>query len=298
MKIIAVAQINQLTKVIKYFQNKKKIKSKNHKNLININYKLNLIYLVYIPRDKQNNIEKILYEIYESFLYPLNISELLNYLSTKYNSILESGFKDGLKLDKDTEKELLHKICLEGIPFFILEKIKFSVKNFEGSISEQPMLLAHPSGIKNNDLINYLESYSIEQLVKNDYFFVDKKIYYQIDEYKIFDEFKYLYAEGYFDDISLKFPQRKDFIFKFNLNFFNKTKHLQINELCKFIYYLPFELNSKFANLSLQINDYAMVSFFKENYGTIKMNIDSSLENDTGKKLTAIIPIFSRDLEV
>lgn len=203
-----------------------------------------------------------------------------------------------MKLDKSTERDLIHKICLEGIPFYILEKIKFAVKNFEGSISEQPMLLAHPSGIKKKELISYLESSSIDSLIKNDYFFADKKLYEEIDEYRIFDEFKYLYAEGYFEDISLKIPTRSDFLFKFNLNFFDKTKHKQINEICKLIYYLPFELNSKLANLSLQTNDYAMVSFFKENFGSIKMNIDSSLDNDTGKKLTAIIPIFSRELEV
>ena len=187
---------------------------------------------------------------------------------------------------------MIHKICLEGIPFYIVDKIKNHIKKYEESISEQPMLLAHPSGVKNLDLINFIDSKNIEFLVNQNYFSVDKKIYYQIDE------FKYLYSEGYFEDISIKIPHRKDLIYKFNLNYFKNSKHKQLSELCNLIYFLPFELNSKHPNLSLQTNDYLIASYFQETSGSIKMNIDSSFDNDTGKKITIIIPIFSRDLEV
>jgi len=254
--------------------------------------------LVYIPREKQNNIEKILYEIYESFLFPLNLNELLEYLNNKFQKIATAGFKDGMKLDEESEKELIHKLCLEGIPFYIFEKIKTLIKKYEESISEQPMLLAHPSGILNKDLINYLNPSLISDLVQKNYFYKDEKLYYDIDEYKLFDEFKYLYSEGYFEDISLKVEGRKDLIYKYNVNFFKNTKHKQINDFSNLLYCLPFELNSKLPNLSLQTNDYILISFFRENHSHIKKNIDSSFYNDTGKKVTVIIPIFSRDLEV
>lgn len=209
-----------------------------------------------------------------------------------------NGFKDGLKLDEKSEKELIHKLCLEGIPFYIFEKIKISIKKYEESISEQPMLLAHPSGISNKDYLNFLNPSLMCDLVEKHYFKKDEKLYHYIDEYKLYDEFQYLNSEGYFEDISLKIEGRKDFIFKYNLNFFNDTKHKQINDFSNFLYCLPYELNSKFPNLSLQTNDYVLISYFRENYSYIKKNIDSSFTNDSGKKITAIIPIFSRDLEV
>jgi len=226
------------------------------------------------------------------------MNELIEYLSNKFEKITKSGFRDGLNLDEDSERELIHKLCLEGVPFYILEKIKSAMKKFEESISEQPMLLAHPSGIKNNDLIQILESYLISNLVEKNYFIKDKKLYYNIDEYKLYDEFKYLYSEGYFEDISQKVQTRNDFIYKYNLNFFKKSKHQQISEFSNWIYYLPFELNSKLPNLSLQTNDYVIISYFRENYSQINSNIDSSFINDTGKKITVIMPIFPRDLEV
>jgi len=226
------------------------------------------------------------------------MSELIEYLTNKFDKILKSGIKDGLKLGDDSEKELIHKLCLEGIPFYILEKIKNSIKKFEVSISEQPMLLAHPSGILNKELINYLESNLISKLVEVNFFFKDEKLYENIDEYKLFDEFKYLYSEGYFEDNSFKDSGRTDFIYKYNINFFKNSKHKQISEFSNLIYYLPFELNRKFPNLSLQTNDYIMVSYFREKFSKINVNIDSSFTNDTGKKITIIMPIFPRDLEV
>lgn len=203
-----------------------------------------------------------------------------------------------MKLDEESEKDLIHKLCLEGTPFYIFEKIKTSIKKYEESISEQPMLLAHPSGITNKNLINYLNPILIRDLVEKHYFYINEKLYNHIDEYKLFEEFKYLYSEGYFEDISLKVEGRKDFIYKYNINFFKNTKHKQINDFSNLLYCLPFELNSKLPNLSLQTNDYILISYFRENHSLIKKNIDSSFENDTGKKINAILPIFSRDLEV
>lgn len=226
------------------------------------------------------------------------MTELLSFLSEKYTNITKSGFKDGLKLDDETERDLIHKLLLEGLPFYILDKIKVSIKQYEESISEQPMLLAHPSGIKNQEFIKFIDSNFIESLVKKDHFFIDKKVYYQLEDYKIYDEFKYLYSENNFEDISLKNPNRKDFIFKFNMNYFKNSKHRQIAEICSLLYYLPFELNSKLPILSLQTNEYLIASYFRENYGSIKMNLDSSFDHDSGKKISVVIPLFSRDLEV
>jgi hypothetical protein len=133
--------------------------------------------LVYIPKDHMNNIEKNLHELYESFYYQSNIDELLNYLNSKFENITKSGRKDGLILDPETEKQLLHRLLIEGVPFYICDKLKTKLKNYEESISEQPMLLAHPSSIKKDDLINFISPDKISEIVKNDYCVIDKKVY-------------------------------------------------------------------------------------------------------------------------
>lgn len=132
---------------------------------------------IYIPKDKMNNIEKNLSEIYSTLFYESNLNDMLTFLSEKFEKITKSGIKDGLILDKDSEKDLLHRLLLEGIPYFIFEKLKLKLKQYEESISEQPMLLAHPSGVQNQKLINLIEPNYIKQLVENNYITIKEKIY-------------------------------------------------------------------------------------------------------------------------
>ena len=49
---------------------------------------------------------------------------MLLYLNSKLENIIKSGLKDGLKLDADTENDLVHRILLEGIPYFIFIEMK------------------------------------------------------------------------------------------------------------------------------------------------------------------------------
>jgi hypothetical protein len=124
-----------------------------------------------------NNIEKNLYEIYETFYYQSNLEKLLEYMNEKFTRITKQGLKDGLNLDPDTERELVHRVMLEGLPYYIQEQLRNKLKEFEESISEQPMLLAHPSGIENKDLLGYIESKYVADLVKNNYVAIDTKLY-------------------------------------------------------------------------------------------------------------------------
>jgi hypothetical protein len=124
-----------------------------------------------------NNIEKNLFEFYQSFYYESNLEDLLNFLNSKFENITKSGIKDGLVLDAETEKQLLHRLLIEGVPFYISDKLKTKLKNYEESISEQPMLLAHPSSVQKKELINFISSNNISELIKNDYCFINSKIY-------------------------------------------------------------------------------------------------------------------------
>ncbi len=121
-----------------------------------------------------NNIEKNLYEFYEKFYYVDNLEELLLFLNQKLENITKSGEKEGLFLDQESEKQILHRLMIEGVSFYIGDKLKKKLLTYEESISEQPMLLAHPSSIKNEDLIDFIDSENLRKLIENDYFIKQK----------------------------------------------------------------------------------------------------------------------------
>lgn len=231
--------------------------------------------------------------------YPTNLNQFLLYFESQYNKITQRGIKQGLSLPPEAEKDLLHRILLEGIPIFISQLLKKKLKVFEESISEQPMLLAHPSNITDQKVINILPISNTEQIIKKDFTIINKKLYEDLHEYEIYNQFKYLYMEGLFEDESVKDNNhRGDFLFTFHINYFDKSKHKVISELSQIIYALPFELNKRYPLFSLQINEYVQCSYFRENHSYVNMTCDSSFENDTGKKLTYLLVLFPDEVEL
>ena len=246
-----------------------------------------------------NNIEKNINEIYETFYYPSNLNEVLLFLDAKFSKIVEGGLKQGMTLNKESEKELVHRLLLEGLPFYICSKLKDKLKKYEESISEQPLLLAHPSIITDKKMINFIPPNNIEEIIKEDYTVINKKIYEDCHHYEIYNQFKYLYMEGVFEDESVKDKTRRsDFILNFHINYFEKSKHKIITELTQSIYALPFELNKNYPNFQLQINDYVQCSYFRENFSSVQVNYDSSFTHDTGKKITYIVVLFPDEVEL
>lgn len=109
---------------------------------------------------------------------------------------------------------------------------------------------------------------------------------------------KYLYLEGHLDDqLALK-DIRTDLMLNMHFKYLNKSKHNNLNQLSNLLYYLPFELNNKNPLFSLQTNEYLQISYFRENTSSINLMMDSSFEKDTGKKLTVMIFVFPKELEV
>ena len=71
-----------------------------------------------------------------------------------------------------------------------------------------------------------------------------------------------------------------------------------MTNLTEAIYSLPYELNMKNPEFQLQINDYIQTSFFRPNYSEIKSTMDSSLDYDTGKKLTFLLVLFPNEISL
>ena len=246
-----------------------------------------------------NTYEKLLFEIYESFFTPSNLNSLLLYLEEKYSSIIKKGEKQGMILQEKEEQDLIHKILLEGVPFYMSNLLKQKLKDYEHSISEQPALIANPLAVKDRRMINFLTGENIKNLVMNLYTVMDRNIYNSIDiePYEMYNQFKYMYDEGLFEQKD-NIENRTDFLFNFNINYFKESKYKIVTNLTEAIYSLPYELNMKNQEFQLQINDYLQASFFRPNYSEIKKTMDSSIDYDTGKKLTFLLVLFPNEVSL
>ena len=254
---------------------------------------------IYILKEKMNTYEKLLFEIYESFFLPSNLNSLLLYLEEKFSSIIKKGKSQGMTLQEKEEKDLIHKILLEGIPFYMSNLLTKKLKDFENSISEQPALIANPLAVKDKKMINFLSGENIKDLVTSLYTVINKNIYENIDiePYEMYNQFKYMYEEGLLEE-RVNDENRKDFILNFHINYFKESKFKLVCNLTEAIYSMPYELNMKNPEFQLQINDYVQVSFFRPNYSEIKNAIDSSIDYDTGKKLTYMIVLFPNEVSL
>ena len=254
---------------------------------------------IYIPKDKMNTYEKLLFEIYESFFTPDNLNKLLLYLEEKFDKIIKKGQSQGMILQEKEENDLTHKILLEGVPFYMSNLLRQKMKDFENSISEQPALIANPLSIKDKNMINFLSGENIKDLVTGLYCVINRNIYERkdIEPYEIYNQFKYMYDEGLFEE-KPNMETRTDFIFNFHINYFKESKFKIVTNLTEAIYSLPYELNMKNPEFQLQINDYIQTSFFRPNYSEIKSTMDSSLDYDTGKKLTFLLVLFPNEISL
>jgi len=251
---------------------------------------------IFIEPDRMNNIEKNLYELYEKFYYPVYIEELIDFIQQKYEKIASKMGKEGQSVPEDEEKDFLHNIYKEGVNYFLYSKLVKKLKEYEESISSQPMLLAHPRNIEEEDMLDFISSSYVSKLLSSDMVVIEKPIYYDIKEFELYDELRYLYLEGRFTTIEQ--DKMNTFVMKYNKAFFKDTKFENIHNLSTYICYLPFELNSKNPNLSLQTNDYMQITYFKKNTSYAKFTMDSHIDSkyDTGKKISLLFFLFPKEL--
>ena len=262
-----------------------------------------LNYKIFIPKDKMNNVEKNLSEIYEKFFYDDNLLKLTTYLNDKYKSINIKAKRDGMCMAVDDERDFIHNLLKEGVNFYLCSKLKNQLREFEESVSSAPMLLANPGSIEKdlrNDLLNCLPSNSIDDLLKKSISIIDANIFKSnINEYELFNELKYLYHEGRFETLDLN--NLKCFALKFHKDFFQKSRFSNAEKLAKMLCYLPYELNLKFQEFSLQVSDYIQYLYFKKDSKHLfDFTRDSSIDKkyDTGKKITLIFVLFPDELKL
>lgn len=124
-----------------------------------------------------NNIEKNLKEIYDKFYYPTYIEEIVEFLNSKFYKIIGKAKSEGYEMKEDVEKELMHNVFKEGVNYFLYEKLVKKAKEFEESISHQPMLLAHPNNVENKELLDCVKSSDINSLITEGYCLIEKPIY-------------------------------------------------------------------------------------------------------------------------
>lgn len=98
-------------------------------------------------------------------------------MEQKYSNIVRGGTKEGLVLDESSERELLHKLMSEGVNRFLSSKIRQSIFDYEGNISEQPMLLAYPNSIEDKEMLNHIESRYISSLINEGFVKIDSAVY-------------------------------------------------------------------------------------------------------------------------
>ena len=148
-------------------------------------------------------------------------------------------------------------------------------------------------------MLNFLSGENIKSLVNDLYTVIDKNIYENIDiePYEMYNQFKYMYDEGLFEE-KVNNTRRTDFIFNFHINYFKESKFKIVNNLTEAIYSMPYELNMKNPQFQLQVNDYIQASFFRPNYSEIHKVMESSMEYDTGKKLTYLIVLFPNEVSL
>ena len=254
---------------------------------------------IYIPKDKMNTYEKQIFEIYESFFTPSNLNSLLLFLEDKFSKIVQKGESQGMILQEKEEKDLIHKILLEGVPYYISSLLRQKLKDYENSISEQPALIANPMSVKDKKMMNFLSGENVKSLVNDLYAVIDKNIYENIDiePYEMYNQFKYMYDEGLFEE-KINNSNRTDFVFNFHINYFKESKFKIVNNLTEAIYAMPYELNMKNPQFQLQVNDYIQASFFRPNYSEIQKIMESSMDYDTGKKLTYLIVLFPNEVSL
>ena len=131
-------------------------------------------------RDNMTQLESIAAEVTSrSHLYNI-LPRYVEHTAATFNNIKLKGIKvnftqDGLPFDKDTEKQLLEQVLTESVTRFLVSEINAKYRKEEETTSKQPLLLAHPSGYREetNSELDILPGEKIAELMKDDYCVID-----------------------------------------------------------------------------------------------------------------------------
>ena len=111
--------------------------------------------LVFIPESERTILEKTIDSVVGphsskqgGWLYR-NLPKILETVNQAFNRILAKGKAQGQECDPDTEKEILGRCMMECVNKMAYEEVKHLMVKEEQSYSKQPLLVAHPSHIRN-----------------------------------------------------------------------------------------------------------------------------------------------------
>lgn len=257
--------------------------------------------------ENTTSLERLVAEVTSrSHLYMM-IPSFIQQTSEIFEKIKSKGKQDGLVWDTETEKKVLEQVFDEAISRRLVAEVNAKYRKEEESFSKQPMLLAYPSGYKEetNTELNVLGIDTVQGLMENDMAYVDDFFDYDT-AHGLFAEAETLDFDGRFEEIMQQKIKnirtdkmlwiRKDIIDAAVGGKHESPLHLTLS-YCKNLkkisdvyFSLPFELNKK-TKLGLQLIDSMCLDCFSQ--GTFhKPHSDSGFgKDDTGCKITCIYVI-------
>jgi hypothetical protein len=256
-------------------------------------------------------LEKLVAEVTSrSSLYSI-LPSYLDQVSTIFENIKAKGRKDGLEMDKDTEKKVLAQVLEEGLTRRLVQEVNKLNRKEEETFSKQPMLLAYPSGYREKAFceLDALTIPTVQSLMENDWAVQDDIFDYD-SAHSTFAEAESLDFDGRFEELMQQKLKgiRNDsvlWIYKHIIDAAIEGKHetpihltlsycKSLKKISDFFFSLPFELNKK-TKLGLQITDCISLDCFSvDNFH--KAHLDSGFgKEDTGRKVTCIYVISNSD---
>lgn len=257
------------------------------------------------------HLEKLVSEVTSrSSLYSI-LPSYLDQVSQIFENIKLKGKKDHLEMDSETEKKVLGQVLEEGLTRRLVQEVNKLNRKEEETCSKQPLLLAYPSGYKEetNAELDYLTINTVQSLMESDWAIQDEFLDYD-SAHGMYAEAESLDFDGRFEELMQQKIKniRNDgilWVYKHVIDAAIEGKHESPIHLtlsyCKYlkklsdIYFsLPFELNKK-TKLGLQITDCLCLDCFSVGNFHVP-HFDSGFgKEDTGRKVTCIYVISNGD---
>jgi len=134
-----------------------------------------------------------------STFFQSNLLSILDKTNDAYRHITAKGKLQRLPIDSETDKEILQKCLYEATNRLIIDNVRESLAKDDASYSKQPLLLAHPSGVKSvykNARLDQLQKETIEEFMKDDIAVVDHFL--DVDTEGLFKKLELMEMEGRF----------------------------------------------------------------------------------------------------
>ena len=152
--------------------------------------------------ENTTTLERLVSEVTSrSNLYKI-LPKLLDQTAEIFENIKNKGKKDGLLLDSETEKKLVSQVLEEALTRKLTQEVNLVNRQEEETFSKQPLLLAYPSGYKEeeNTELDVLTGDTIRELMENNFAIQDGLLNYD-DSHNTFNQSESLDFDGRFEEL-------------------------------------------------------------------------------------------------